>query len=363
MKTSRLAAYALGVLAAAALIAGCSGGTQSSALSPTSMTNAAHSGANPLHERSALGAFVSVKQPGQAHPDHHKSWISPEARKRHVRLLFVSDSGTDDVYIYSLPKVTLRGTLTGFSEPQGMCSDGAGNVYVANTGTDQIYKLSRTGSIVATYTDPDGYPVGCAVDPATGNLAASDIFGFYGAGQVLVWTSPSATPTVLSNPSQYFYYFLGYGPGSSLWVSGRNSYGTYMVSACGSSSCSTVNLTGGSIDFPGAVQWDKVRGEWVLWDQLCGDTEAACSYPVSASGALGSPTTYKNYDGGGVCDMVQGAIAGDRLKFVIGSDYEYCGTASTSSGRWLYTAGGDPTAYATYSDPYAEPIGATVSSK
>ncbi len=360
MNFSKSAAYALGVVAAAALFAACSGGTQSSALAPTSATNAQRSGASPLHHN-ALGAFNTVKQPGQAHPDHHKSWVSPDIKKE-PRLAFFSDVDNQDVYIYSLPKLTLKGTLTGFSEPQGMCSDTSGNVYVANTGTEQVLEISRTGSIVNTYTDTYGYPVGCAYDPATGNLAVMDIFGFYGAGQVLVYASPSATPTILSNPAQYFYYFGGYGPNSVLWADGRDSYGTYMVSACGASSCNTVTLSGGTIYFPGAVQWDHVRSNWVLFDQVCGDTEAACSYAVSDSGVLGTPTTYLNAEGGNVCDMTQGVIAGDRLKFVVGGDYEYCGTVSSSVGRWAYPAGGEPTNSGTLPS-YALPDGAAVSSK
>ncbi|MGA8100053.1 MAG: hypothetical protein WB810_15465 [Candidatus Cybelea sp.] len=365
MKISTSAAYALGVVAAAALVAGCSGGTQSSALSPTStMTNAQHSGASPLHHN-ALGAFNSVKQPGKAHPDHQKSWVSPDIKKREPRILFVSDSGTDDVYMYTLPGMKLKGTLSGFSEPQGMCSDTKGNVFVDNTGTTQVLEISRTGSIVNTFTDSVGYPVGCAIDPATGNLAVANIFGFYGAGQVVIWpgANPSSTPTTISNPSQYFYYFDGYGPGSSLWVSGRDSYGTYMVSGCGSSSCSTIPLSGGTIYFPGSVQWDGTRGQWVLFDQLCNDTTEACSYPVSASGVLGSPTNYHNPAGGAVCDLIQGAIAGDLHKFVVGSDYEYCGATSSSSGRWGYTAGGTPTNSVSYSSYYALPDGAAVSDK
>jgi hypothetical protein len=362
MKISRTVAYALGVVAAAALIAGCSGGTQSSALAPTSMNDAAHSIANPLHLKGALGAYLSVKPLGAAHPDHHKSWVSPDAAKA-PRLYFGSDDGYDDVYIYTMPDMSLKGTLTGFSEPQGMCTDTKGNVYIDNTGTEQVLEYSRTGTLLNTYTDSYGYPVGCSVDPATGNLAVSDIFGFSGAGQILVYSSPSSTPTVLSNPDQYYYYFVGYGPGSSLWTSGKDSSGTYRVSGCSTSSCSTINVTGGTIYFPGGVQYDWVRGTWVLWDQLCGDTEAACSYAVSPSGALGTKTSYSNYAGGAVCDMVQGTIAAHGANYVAGGDYEYCGSATSSFARYPYPAGGEPTNYATTGLPYTEPIGSAVSTK
>jgi hypothetical protein len=361
MNFSKSAAYVLSVVAAAILFAACSGGSQSSSLAPRYVTNAQRSGASPLRH-DALDAFLGVRPPGPAHPDHHKSWVSPDA-KRVPRLLFVSDSGKDDVYIYSLPHMTLEGTLTGFSDPQGLCSDTKGNVYVVNTGTNEVLTYSHSGTPLQPYVDPFGHPVGCAVDPSSGQLAVADISGFSGAGQVVYLYFTSIAPVAVSNPAQYSYYFLGFGPNSELWVSGRDSYGAYMVSSCGYKSCSTVKLSGGTIYFPGAVQWDNVRHQWVLFDQRCGDTEAACSYPVSASGVLGTLTVYKNYKGSNVCDMVQGAIAGRDMNFVVGADYEYCGAASSSSGRWVYTAGGTPTNYATYSDPYAVPIGAAVSAK
>jgi hypothetical protein len=57
------------------------------------------------------------------------------------------------------------------------------------------------------------------------------------------------------------YFFDGYGPGGSLWVTGREYSGT-------------------------------VSGQWIVFDQFCGNTMAACSYPVSGSGVLGNATTY-----------------------------------------------------------------------
>jgi len=364
MSISRSAAYAMSVLAAAALVAGCNGAS-STGMTPasgtgTSMASHAGSGFTPLAHR-AQDAFIGV-QPGKIHNGHTKTWISPDIA-RSPRLFFQSDYGNSVVDVYAMPSMTLKATLSGFSGPQGLCADSAGNVYVDNTNTLQVLKYSRTGSLLATYNDSYGYPVGCSVDPATGNLAVSNIFGLSGAGQILVFTSPSASPTVLSNPSQYYYYFVGYGPGSSIWTSGKNSYGTYMVSGCGSSSCSTIPLSGGTIYFPGGVQWDNSRGEWVLFDQLCNDSNEACSYPVSGSGVLGTPTDYSNYNGGGACDIVQGTIAAHGMKYVAGGDYEYCGGSSSFSGRWAYTAGGTPTNYATNASPYFEPIGAAISTK
>ncbi|MFZ0363731.1 MAG: hypothetical protein WAL67_05950 [Candidatus Cybelea sp.] len=359
MSTFKSAAYALGAIGAALLTA-CSGGTQSPAVSAVSTTNVARSGASPLRH-DALDAFITVRQPGQAHPDPRKSWISPDV-KRATRLAFVTDLGAGDISIFSLPNFKLKGTLTGFSQPQGMCSDNKGNVYVANTEAFDVVEITRAGSIVNTWDDAYGYPVGCAVDPATGNLAVSDIFGITGSGQVLIFSAGSHTPQVLSNSAQYFYYFVGYGPNSELWTSGRTIYGDYMASACNTSSCNTIDLTGGTIYFPGAVQWDGRRGNWVLFDQTCNATAASCSYPVSASGVLGTATTYDNYNGNGVCGMAQGVIAANNLNFVIGSDAS-CTSSSAAIGRWGYPAGGTPTNFATFSSPYAVPGGIAISTK
>jgi hypothetical protein len=262
-----------------------------------------------------------------------------------------------------MPDMELKGILTGFDEPQGLCSDAHGNIYVANTGAHQVLEYSRTGTLLNTYTDSYGYPVGCAVNPTNGALAVTDISGFSGPGQALVFATPSSTPILLENPSQSAYYFAGYDDGGDLWVDGKDYGGSYILSECGASSCSTIKLRGGTLYFPGAIQWDGTSGNWVLFDQLCGNVQAACSYPVSVGGALGSPTYYFNYNGSAVCDMVQGVIAADRKKYVAGGDLDFCDYASSTYDRFAYPSGGDPTNYATVSAYFSAPIGAAISAK
>lgn len=364
MKFTSSFTCALSALAAATMLGACSGngGPQSSPIAPsTGTSNATHSISQPLGHR-VTDTYVSVKPP-RVHRDRRKSWISPDVG-RAPRLLFISDIGTDDVYIFTMPAMTLKGTITGFNEPQGMCSDTSGNIWITNTNAEQILKYSRTGTLLATLTDSYGYPAGCAVDPATGNLAVTDIFGVSGAGQILVFPGGSGTPAVLTNPDGYYYYFAGYGPGSSLWVSGRTfSSNNYILSSCNASSCSTIPISGGTIYFPGAVQWDNAAGTWVAFDQVCGNTDAACSYPVSGSGVLGSATTYLDYDGGPVCDMAQAVIAANGYKYVAGGDYNFRTTTTASASyRWAYPAGGSPTNY-NDSVVFSNPIGAAISTK
>ncbi|MBV8067256.1 MAG: hypothetical protein JO113_04705 [Candidatus Eremiobacteraeota bacterium] len=356
MKVLKLSARTLSVLVAATLSAGCGDGLQ---------TSAAHNSAGVPAIAGAFHAFAGVRPPGPAHPSLHKSWVSADAR-RERRLLFASDSGLDEVDIYSLPGMKLEGQLTGagFNNPQGMCSDTAGDVYVTETNNTEIDEYSHAGSLLARYPDSIGFPIGCAVDPATGNLAVTDIVNDgSGPGQVLIYSNPSTQPKLVSNPSQYFYYFAGYGPKSSLWVSGMNASGGYMLSRCSASSCSTIGLSGGTVYYPGAVQWDAVHRSWVVFDQRCRDTTAACSYPVSPNGVLGTATTYDSYKGGSDCDLIQGEIATDRRENVVGGDYEYCGAAASTFNRWAYKAGGSPTKYATLSSSYSVPNGVAISTR
>lgn len=330
-----------------------------SSLTPSAgMSAARHS--VPLHQLS--DAFIGVKMVGEVHPDHHRSWVSPDAH-RAKRLYFASDVWNDDVYIFKLPGMALKGVLTGFNIPQGECADRAGNIWVANTNTNQMFELSRTGSIINTINDSYGAPVSCAINPKNGAIAVTDFNGNSGAGQVLVYATPSSIPTLLANPSQYNYYFDGYDRAGNLWTDGLTYGGTYILSACGASSCSTIPLRGGTIYFPGAVEWDNAARTWVVFDQLCGNAFSACSYPVSGRGKLGTPTKYLSSNGGNVCDLVQGAIAANG-KYLVGGDYTgtcYGNGHSGSYDRWAYPAGGKPTG-ATANGAYV-PVGAAISTR
>lgn len=146
MNTSRLVSGALGVMAAVALLAGCSGGgLQSSSLFASSSQGLASGGRGlgPVG-RNHLATYTSVRAP-KIKPDHHKSWVSPDV-KRARHLLFISDDSSQDVYIFTMPAMKLTGTLTGFNGPQGMCTDNQGN-----TGSS-IPALPRASSTHAPAT-------------------------------------------------------------------------------------------------------------------------------------------------------------------------------------------------------------------
>ncbi len=363
MKIARPGFFAVSLSVVIGALAGCGGQTQPTSFSPGVFGQIAAARAAPLHV------------------DHRKSWVSPEIA-RLPRILFVSDDSTNDVLIFSMPDLTLRGTLTGFDVPQGLCSDTSGNIWVTNMGTLTIIELSRSGTVISVLTDPDGYPVACAVDPTSGDLAVANIYNksLSGSGEVEIYKAGGGTPTSLANPDQYYYDQVGYVSGSgsgknrgqrnvapgNLFVDGRTYSGSFILSELppGSSAFHTINLSGGTIYFPGMVQWYTPGNYLAVGDQLCGDVPASCIYHVKIFGNTGKikgHTSLSNYLGGSVCDLVQGVIGANGLKYVAGGDFEACGYANSSVNRWAYPAGGTPTNF--NDSVVTEPIGAAISTK
>jgi hypothetical protein len=347
-------------IGAAALLTSCSPGTTSS--SPSMIQPVSR--AAQLSSLRTLTSLAVV--PMQAvRPDGRKSWMSPDV-KRTSPLAFVSDDAYDVVDVFSLPDLTLKGTITGLSEPQGMCSGSSGNVWIADTGTEEMFEYSGAGQQIATIVDGYGYPVSCAVDLNTGDLAVTNLFDFNGAGGVYVYPCPttSCTPKELTIPNQYYYYFDGYDPNGDLFVSGKSASGTGELGEvpAGSSSGFLITISSKSPSLPGWVQWDKAKSYLAL-GTTCGTAEAACVDWVKISGSKGKvigETTLLTPQGGHVCDLTQGAIDPVRGKYLVAGDYQFCGSGSSGLNRWRYPAGGKPTNFATGLD---EPIGTAISVK
>jgi DNA-binding beta-propeller fold protein YncE len=298
------------------------------------------------------------------HVNHNKSWVSPDA-KLAPRLLFVSDSGTNTVNIYKMPTTgpKLSGVLTGFSEPQGMCSDAAGNVWVTNTGTDQIIQLSRTGSQLKTLTDPTGFPVGCAVNKQNGDLAVTNIIDSSANGEVLVYANATGTPEEITSPTVFEFFFPAYDNAGNLYADGEGSFGYALTELpAGSSTLTDLTVSGGTVFFPGGLNWDTSTSSLLLGDQECGGGAASCVYAATVSGGTATITGVTN-----LLDSSGGtAFDADQLTVAPGGRYLAGGTISEDSAlsaanRWAYPAGGVPTSF--NNSGLSEPIGAAISNK
>ena len=105
-----------------------------------------------------------------------RSWMLSEAR--HRDLLYAA-ANNSTVYVFSYPKGTLVGTLSGFDFPEGLCVDRSGDVWITNSaGTGNIVEHAHGGtSPIATLNSGYGDPIGCSVDPKTGDLAVAYTLG------------------------------------------------------------------------------------------------------------------------------------------------------------------------------------------
>lgn len=329
MEISRLARHAFGAFAAAAVLTGCGDGSGQQFGAPLSRS----------------GAVTNGRVLTTGRPDRGRSWMAPDAKKRD--LLYVSDSfpyGSNDVYVYSYPKGKLEGTLTGFNEPSGQCVDKAGNVFIANFGASQILEYAHGGtSPINTLSDPGYYPLGCSVDPTTGNLAVTNrLSTSFTAGDVAIYEDASGTPTSYTAPNFYYYEFCGYDNRGNLYIDGttKGSALEYAELTSGSSSFSTLTINQ-SIGFPGGVQWDGAH-------LAIGDQSAAVIYQFSISGSTGTKVGSTPLTGSK--DVVQFWIQGKK---VIGPD---AGLAHVAF--YKYPAGGSPIKTIA---GLGEPVGATVS--
>jgi len=364
MKISRSATYAVGVLAAAALIAGCSGNASQTGAppAPNSLSPSGHAaGSAPMgakidNAHSKFPGLSAFRAPQRVKSDRKKSWVSPAAKDA-PRILFISDYGDNDIDMYLLPHFKLMGTLTGFSGPQGMCSDSSGNIWITNTNTSQIYQYSRTGTLLKTLSDPGYYPVGCAVNKTNGDLAVTNIVSTAGyAGNVMIYPNATGSGTPITNPNQDEYFFPAYDTNGNLYVDGFSNAFYFILSQCTSSSCSTMNVSGGTINFPGGLNWDRVNSQLEITDQEC-TLGGSCAYATTVSGSTATVVGSSELESttGGTCDVDQPTLA-PFSRYIAGG----CIASGSTASRWAYPAGGIPGSSAT---GLSEPIGAAISNK
>lgn len=306
MKTLDFVRFSVGICVASALLAGCS----------------------------ASQAVGEVPTPRgiDARSDRGPSWMVGDAKGK--ALLYVSDQGTMDVYVYSYPKGKLEGTLTGFDEPSGECSDKKGNVFIINGFAQQILEYAHGGtSPIETLSDSGEFPSGCSVDSVTGNLAVtnycSGTSGCSGTGGLYVYIHAKGSPKKYSDSGISNAYFCGYDNNGNLFVDGAlNSAFAFAELPAGKRKFTSITLDQ-SIEGPGNVQWDGT-------DLAVADTSAGIIYQFVISGTSGTKVGSTTLEGSSY--VTQFWIQGST---VIGPNY--LGSKVGNVEFWKYPAGGNPT--------------------
>jgi hypothetical protein len=295
----------------------------------------------------AIGAPGATTQTSTiaTHADRRKSWMLPGAKSSD--LLYVSTAG--DVLVYTYPGGKQVGDLTGFQLALGLCSDSAGDVWIAESDAGGLVEYAHGGT-EPKKTLGDSYgPNDCAIDPTTGNLAATNSAGpYHYEGSVSIYPGASGSPTIYdeSFPSTITYDDAG----DVFTVVIASMYSTEVYSL-------PKGASGFSL-FPGP---SKRKASGVLWD---GKDLAIPTY---------NPTTHKFPVQRFEVSDGRGKRVGDRIFFNDWKEYgEYSHSffwisgstfigqvGSNSIGFWKYPSGGNPTS--TISLGSQQPQGITVS--
>lgn len=345
MALKPLASYALGAVAASALLASCNAGASQSVDTAVPATL-------PQASRESQFDAKTFAMTNRAHtvPERRlsrgKSWMRPDAGKNW--LLYVSDgsAGLVDVYNYRNKAGKLYGQITGFSAPYGQCIDGKGNIYITDLGSATVYEFAHGGTTpIATATDNYGSPIGCSVDPTTGNVAVSDFNGpNYGPGGIDIFSgSLSGKQTNYADTNLTLAWPGAYDPKGNLFVEGTNTSFASTFDELRAGSSKITLLSGLSIGFPAGVQWD---GSYIAaTDQgyQGGFTSAIIRVTVSGSSVTAVRTTRltDNCDGtSDYMDVSQPFIGGTTPKenAVIAGNLD----CASRLDVWNYSKGGNP---------------------
>jgi hypothetical protein len=258
-------------------------------------------------------------------------------------VLLVSDSGQNDLLMLAYPSGKVLHTLTGFSEPEGMCSDGAGHFWIANTGDSNVLEYSTGGTLLNTLVDPNNYPVGCAYDPKTSDLAVMNIITTAdGPGNVAVYTKATGSPKIYAGgPLQRIYSGAYDGSTGTLVVDGENSSSATAIASLTGGKFASITLKGTTIEFPGGLAWAAKNDSMNVEDQHNGTI-----YQFKVNGKVTGTTTLNS-----VGDIVSYAIFGGTL----------LAPATQGIGVYAYPAGGNPKRVIG-PNSFSEPVGIAVSS-
>lgn len=246
-----------------------------------------------------------------------------DAAKRHGQLLYVADSITNAVLVYTYPELSGAGELSGFASVDGVCTDRRGYVWVLDTSDVAVWEFAHGGTQPINSLNPGspsnnpGVSNGCAVNPKTGDLAVA---GFAG---ITVFHNGQETHDTYMDFRMFQFTYIGYDGANNLYADGRVesdfAFGLDLLAA-GSTNLSIITLSGGSVASPGGIQWD---GKYLD----IADSGSGNVYQTSGSAILNTIVTGASCQG-------QFYVFPNRRRMI---DPDPC---SADTGIYRYLAGG-----------------------
>lgn len=286
MKISNAIHRTLGACAAVAVLAGCSGLSQS----PLSLSE------SPGSNQQSLDGLQTFGMSGFVNRDRSRSWMSPDVKKG--ALIYISDRGTNEVYAYSYKKKVLLGTLTGFNSPDGLCVDKAGDVFITEYNNADIIEYAHGGTTpIATLSDPGEKPMGCSIDAKSGNLAVTNFQNSSReSGNVAIYQAASGTPTLYSDSNIYNYLYCAYDTKGDVYVDGKTYNGLDAFAELPKNSATFTDITlNATINYAEDIQWksdelvvgNTYENNQIYWFKIKNGSGTEVGYPAALTHGYG----------------------------------------------------------------------------
>jgi len=233
----------------------------------------------------------------------------------------------------------LLGQITGFTEPQALATDAKANLYVANTGANNVLIYSPPYNKTPVTLSASGwYPAGVAPFNNGEFVAVTNILNTSGGpGSVLLYKRNKLVATV-QNSRFFTYIACAFDANGDLFVDGAYVHDGHDEPLVGeipgaTKGKTTLNVltTENSIEFPGGVQV-TTKNEIAIDDQ---EAYAIYTYNQPKDGSLGSPIATTPLSG-----------SGDPVTFVFTQNNQdlWIADASNQNGvaEYAYPDGGNP---------------------
>ncbi len=138
-------------------------------------------------------------------------------------LLYASSIYNCDVNVFTYPRGKLVQTINscafGFGPAFGLCTDKSGNVFMAMGEGFSIFEFAHGGSEPIAQLENDSIlPVGCSVDPNTGDLGVASA-----TGNVAIFKHGSSTPQLYGLPDVSEFFFCTFDDRGNLFVDGEHN--------------------------------------------------------------------------------------------------------------------------------------------
>src|SRR5450755_600584 len=268
--------YALGAAAAMALLAGCSGATSTVAPAVGAMSRSStHNYQGNRVPMLAAPSFQSLMHPGK--PGAMHAFMSRDAAGI-TPTVYVSQFNTSSIQVYRQGGTNQNpiGTITnGLVNPQNMFVTSNNDIYVANTGANNILVFHKGATAAYKTLDDSGqYPVDVTVDSG-GTVYASNIFDTnFGPGSVSVYAPGSLTVTsTLAVPNNAKVLFCALDKFHNLYVNYidiNSGVGAMVKFKHGQGSAQLTNVV---TNFPGGMEFDQL-GRLAAADQIAANVSA-----------------------------------------------------------------------------------------